>query len=171
MPKGWSRPVAKLLDLRGLAIGADAAKNEDDAGAGVGQEEIAIGRGHDEARHGECAAAWGHHFLVVGALHGRGVAARIERDLESGGRERPCVGGARNHVGSVVDGLGGVGLGQVGERDLAANAGLLLVPIGEGSLAGDDCGAGRGVEPQRAGCSKGSEARVQATSREFRKAD
>ncbi len=33
------------LDLRGFAIGADAAKDDDRAGAGVGEEEIAVGRG------------------------------------------------------------------------------------------------------------------------------
>ena len=35
----------------GFAVGADAAQDEDRAGAGVGEEEIAVGRGADEARH------------------------------------------------------------------------------------------------------------------------
>ena len=39
--------------------------------------------------------------------------------------------------GVLFDSLVRLGLGQVGESDLAANAGLLLVPVGEGGLAGD----------------------------------
>ena len=128
----------ELLDLGGFAVGADAAKDEDGAGAGVGEEEIAIGRGADEARHGEGSAAESHVLLVVGALHGSGVAAGVERDLEAGRRDGPGVGRARDDVRGVVDGLVGLGLGKVGESDLAADAGLLLVPVGEGGLAGED---------------------------------
>jgi hypothetical protein len=37
----------------------------------------------------------------------------------------------------IVDGLAGLGLGKVGESDLAADAGLLLIPVSESSLTGD----------------------------------
>jgi hypothetical protein len=37
----------------------------------------------------------------------------------------------------VVDRLCRIGLGQVGKGDFATDAGLLLAPIGERSLAGD----------------------------------
>ena len=47
-------------DLGCLAIGADATEDDDFAGAGVGEEEIAIGRGHDEARLGEGSTAAAH---------------------------------------------------------------------------------------------------------------
>ena len=72
---------------------------------------------------GEGAAAACHVLYVVGALHGRGVAAGVERDLEARGRDGPRVGGRGMTCGAVVDGLVGVGLGQVGEGDLVANAG------------------------------------------------
>ena len=88
----------ELFDLSGFAVGSDAAKNKEDAGAGVGEKEIAVGRGPDEARHGKCAAAARHVLLVVGALHGGGVAAGIERDLEAGRRDRPRIGGARDEM-------------------------------------------------------------------------
>ena len=127
----------ELLDLCGLAVGADAAKNEDSSGAGIGEEEIAVGCGADEARHGERAAAESHHLLVVRSLHRSSVSAGIEGDFEASGRDRPCVGGAGNHVRRVVDGLFGLGFGEVGESDLAVHAGLLLIPIGECGLAGD----------------------------------
>ena len=39
--------------------------------------------------------------------------------------------------GRVVDGLVGLGSGQIGESDLAADARLLLVPVGERGLTGD----------------------------------
>ena len=135
--EGMVQAGCELFDLRGFAIGPYAAKDEDGSSAGVGEEEIAVGCGSDEARHGESAAAESHHLLVVGALHGGRVAAGIEGDFEAGGRDGPCVGGARNDMGRVVDGLIGLGLGQVGESDLAADAGLLLIPIGERGLAGD----------------------------------
>ncbi len=54
-------------------------------------------------------------FFVVGALHGSGITAGVERDLEAGRRDGQCVGGARNDVGRVVDGFSGIGRGQVGE--------------------------------------------------------
>ena len=57
--EGMVEAGGELLDLRGLAVGADAAKDKDGAGAGVGEEEIAIGCGADEARHGEGSAAEG----------------------------------------------------------------------------------------------------------------
>ena len=60
---------------------------------------------------------------VVGALQGRVVAAGVERDFEAGGRDGPRVRGARDDAWLVVRGFSRVGLGQVGERDLVADAG------------------------------------------------
>ncbi len=140
--KGMVQAGGELLDLRGFAVGADAAKNEDGAGAGVGQKEIAVGGGADEARHGEGPAAELHVLLVVGTLHGGCVAAGIERDFEAGGGDGPRIGRARDDVRRVVDGLVGLGRGEVGEGDLAANAGLLLIPVGEGAWPVIICCAG-----------------------------
>ena len=50
----------EFFDGGGAAVGGDAAEDEDGAGAGVGQEEIAVGGGGDKARLGEGA---------VGELH------------------------------------------------------------------------------------------------------
>jgi hypothetical protein len=41
-------------------------------------------------------------------------------------------------VRCVVDGLVGLGLGKVGESDLAVDARLLLIPVSEGGLPCDD---------------------------------
>ena len=136
MPKGWSRPVANFSMVAARAVGGDAAEDEDGAGAGVGQEEIAVGSGGDEARLGEGAAGELHVLARGGALEGRGVTAGVEGDAEAGGRDGPGVDGAGDDVGAVVDGFGGVGRGEIGDGDLVADAGMLLVPVGEGGLAG-----------------------------------
>jgi len=83
------------------------------------------------------AAIERHDLFVVGTLHGGGVAAGVEGDFEAVGGDGPGAGRAGNDVRCVVDGLVGLGLGKVGESDLAADAGLLLIPVGEGGLAGD----------------------------------
>ena len=111
------------------------------------------------------------HLFVVGALHGRGIAARIERDLEARRRDGPCVGGARNDVRRVVDRLSGVGPGRSASGDLVADAGLLLVPVGEGSLAGDSCGAGRGLSTGRAGGEQGKKSKCAGKSKDARDPD
>jgi hypothetical protein len=41
-------------------------------------------------------------------------------------------------VWRIVDGLVGLGFGEVGESDLATHAGLLMVPIRECGLASDN---------------------------------
>jgi hypothetical protein len=41
-------------------------------------------------------------------------------------------------VRGVVDGLVGLGLGKVGESDLAAHARLFLIPVSESGLPCDD---------------------------------
>ena len=128
----------RTFDGGRVAVRRDAAQDEEDSGAGVGEEEVAVGRGADEARHGERAAARRHVLYVVGALHGGVVAAGVEGDLEAAGRDGPCTCGARDDVRLVVDGLVGVGLGQVSKGDLVADAGGLLVPVGEGGLAGEE---------------------------------
>jgi hypothetical protein len=66
-----------------------------------------------------------------------GVATGVEDDLEAGGRGRPGVGGLWNDRGAVVDGLGGVGRGQVGEGDLVTHARVLLGVVRKSSLAGE----------------------------------
>ena len=114
--EGMVQASCELLDLCGFAVGADAAKDEDGSGAGIGEEEIAVGCGADEPRHRERAAAESHHLLVVRSLHRSGVAAGIKGDFETGGCDRPRIGGAGNNVRSVVDGLVGLGLGA-GRRE------------------------------------------------------
>jgi hypothetical protein len=135
--EGVVQAGGEFFDLRGFAVGAYAAKDEDGAGAGVGEEEIAVGGGADQARHTEGACDRRHLFFVVGTLHRGEVAAGVEGDFEAGGRDGPRVDRAGDDVRCVVDGLVGLGLGKIGESDLAADAGLLLVPVGEGGLTGD----------------------------------
>jgi hypothetical protein len=67
---GMVKAGCEFLDLRGFAIGANAAKEEDRSGAGVREEKIAVGRRADEARHAECSPAESHRLLVVCPLHG-----------------------------------------------------------------------------------------------------
>ena len=54
----------ELLDLSSPAVGSHAAKDKENACTGVGEEEIAVGRGADQARHGKCAVAERHLLLV-----------------------------------------------------------------------------------------------------------
>ena len=135
--EGMVEAGGELLDLSGFAVGAYAAKDKDGAGAGVSEKEIAVGCGADEARHGEGAAAQLHVFLIVGTLHGDGVAAGVERDFEAVGSDGPRVGRARDDMRCVVHRLVRLGRGKVGESDLAENARLLLIPIGERVRAGN----------------------------------
>ena len=136
--EGMVQAGGELLDLRGFAVGADAAKDQDGAGAGVSEKEIAVGRCPEQARHRECAPAQLHVLLVVSTLHGSSIASGVERHLEARRSNRPRVLRAWNHMRSIVDSLLGLGLGQVGESDLAADARLLLIPVGEGGLTCDD---------------------------------
>jgi hypothetical protein len=87
----------------------------------------------------------------LGALEGAVVAAGVEGDLEAGRRDGPGVRGPGNDAGLVADGLLGFGLGQVGDGDLVAYAGLLLVPVGEGGLAGENGAGGLGEGGMRGG--------------------
>ena len=138
MPKGWSRPVANLSIACGFAVGAYAAKDEDGAGAGVSEKEIAVGRCPEQARHRECATTQLHVLLVVSTLHGSSIASGVKRHLEARRSNRPGVIRAWNQMRSIVDSFLGLGLRQVGDRDLATGTRLLLIPIGEGSLTGGD---------------------------------
>jgi hypothetical protein len=86
-----------------------------------------------------------------GALEGSGVAAGVERDVKASGSDRPGVDGAWDEMRGVVEGLGGVGRRQVGDGDLVANAGMLLVPVRISGLAGKDLllsGGGRGAKSE-----------------------
>jgi hypothetical protein len=141
-------------DGDGLALGGDAAKDEDGAGLRVGDEEIAVGSGVNDAWHDEGAEdgrVGGFADLV--ALHRDRVAAGVELNLEAGGGDGPGVRGTRNDVGAEVGGLGYLRLGQICDGDLAADAGLLLGVVGEGGLAGNGLlgGEGAGEERQREG--------------------
>jgi len=80
----------------------------------------------------------------LGALERLGVATGVEGDVEVDGGDGPGVGGAGDDVGTVADGFGGVGLGEVREGDLVADAGMLLGPVGEGGLAGEEGLLGEG---------------------------
>ncbi len=117
MPKGWSRPEAKVSIWAALPSGVDAAEDDRWAGAGVGEEEIAVGGGADEAGFGEGAAGVGHVLDDVRALEGAGVAAGVEGDFESGGCDGPGVGGLRDEVRLVLHGLFRLGRGEVGEGE------------------------------------------------------
>jgi len=128
----------EFFDLSGLTVGADAAQDEDCARAGVGEEEIAVGRGADEARLGEGATREPHVSPGIGALQGSGVAAGVERDLEAWRSDGPGVGRTHDEVGGVVDGLRRVGLRKIAERDLVTNARVLLAPVGKRGLPGED---------------------------------
>ncbi len=105
-------------DLLRLAVRADAAKDLDLAGFALGQKQVAVGRDANEARIVE--------------------AGGVEVHLEALGRNGPRVGGTGNDVGAVVDGLIGRGRGQVGDGDVAADAGRLVRRVGKGGLAGED---------------------------------
>jgi hypothetical protein len=150
-------PGSELLNLRGFTVIAYAAQDEDSTCAGVGEEQVAIGRGGQQARHGEGAAAWRHHLLVVRALHGRRVPAGVEGDLEARRCLRPRVLGALNDVRLIAHCFFRLRLGQVGERDLATDAGLLLVPVSKGGLAGDGLLRGDQGGRECCGCAKGND--------------
>ena len=152
-------PRGELLNLSGLAVGANSAQYEQRAGAGIGKKEITVGSSADQPRHGEGATARRHHLLVVCALHGCGIAPGIERDFEAGGRERPRVGRAGNHMRGIVDSFIGIGFRQVGESDLAANARLLLIPVSECGLTGDGLLRGYCCWEKRCDCDEGDDRR------------
>ena len=144
----------ELFDMGGLAVGANATQDEEDTGAGVGQEEISVGRGADEARHGEGARGAGHVFRSVSTLERSVVTTRVEGHLEAGRSDGPRVCRARDDAGSIVDGLLRVWLRQVGNGNLVADSGLLLVPVREGGLASEQGGRlGDGLSGEsRRGC-------------------
>ena len=73
----------KLLDLSGFAVRANAAKDEDRAGARVSEKEIAVGRCPEQPRHRECPPAQFHVLLIVSPLHGGCIAACVKRDFEA----------------------------------------------------------------------------------------
>src|ERR1035437_1760692 len=145
--EGMVEAGGKLFYGSGLAVSASAAQHVDDAGLRVGKEEVAVGRGANQAWHDKCAGGGQVRFApVFRTLHRRRVAARVERDLETSRGNRPCVGRAGDHLWPVVDRLGGIGLGKVGERDLVADARSLLAPVGECGLAGEGGGLGTHLE-------------------------
>ena len=85
-----------------------------------GEEEIAVGRDAQEPRIVE--------------------AGGIELDLEAFGRDRPGVCRARDDGGAVVDGLVGSWCGQIGDSEMAADAGRLVCRVGKSGLAGKNTG-------------------------------
>ena len=118
MPKGWCRPSAKTEICFGLAVGVDAAEDLDFAGCALGEEEIAVGREANQPRIVE--------------------AGGVELHLEAFGRDGPGVGGAGNDVGAVIDGLVGRGIGQIGDGEMAADAGGFVRGVGKRGLAGEN---------------------------------
>ncbi len=74
---------------------------------------------------------WMHVAVTFGLLGFLGSASRA-------GVEFRHASGAGDDVGAVADGFGGVGLREVGEGDLVADAGMLVGPVGEGGLAGEE---------------------------------
>jgi len=137
-------------DLLRFAVRTDAAEDEDLVAVGVGHEDIAVRRGAEETRLPEDGwGRWDGGRLIVNGGRGGGgreVSAGVKGDLEAGRRDRPCVAGSGDEVRAVVDGFFGFGLGEVGEGDLVADAGMLLVPVGEGGLAGEDGLLGEGAD-------------------------
>jgi hypothetical protein len=127
----------EFLDVGCLAVCAYATENDDGSGAGVGEKEVTIRSGANEAGHGEGTAAELHAFFVFRALHGLGISAGVEGHLETCRSDGPCVLRFDDEMRRVVDGLGGVWRGEIGGGDLAAHSRLLLVPVGEGCLTGD----------------------------------
>ncbi len=143
--------VGKGGHLLRLAVGADAAEDHDLVLVGEGDEEVAVGRGADEAR-----------LVETGGVLGDGKADR-------GLRQRAF--GTRDFFGARVDAGGGVGLGQVGDGDAAGGAGLFLGVVGKGGLAGEDglgllsleggggkeqAGEGEGARAHAFSCGEGS---------------
>ncbi len=128
--------------LFGIAVGVDAAKDFDFARSAFGEEEVAVGGEADEAG-----------VVEIGG---------IELDLEAFGRDGPGVGGTGNDGGTVVDGLAGRGLGQVGDGEMAADAGGFVSRVSEGGLASEDGMRGgglRGVGGRGARCSSCGDSR------------
>ncbi len=121
MPKGWLRPLAKTDTCCGLPSPVDAAQDLDVSALALGEEEVAVGRGADEARVVESAG--------------------VEIDFEARGRLGPGIRRTRNHLWSVVDGFIRIGFGQIGDGELVTIAGSLLGVVGEGCLPGENGGA------------------------------
>lgn len=140
-------------DLPGFAGGVDAAEDFDFAGFAFGEEEIAVGGEADEAR-----------IVETGG---------VELDLEALGRDGPGVGGARNDVGAVVDGLLGCRGGQVSGGEVAASAGRFVSRVSECGLACEEARAwvgclGAGLaepEAKAANANERTEAKVEAAMR------
>jgi hypothetical protein len=101
-----------------LAVGAYAAKDLDLATFAFGEKQVAVGREAQQAR-----------IVEVGGIH---------VNLEALGRDGPRVGGARDNVGAVIDGLVGGRRRQIADRDVAASARRFVKRVSECRLAGED---------------------------------
>src|SRR5215813_6331743 len=95
--EGFMQSSGKNGGLLRLAVGGDAAKNLDLAGPALGEEQIAVRSGANQAR----------------ILQARSV----KLDFEALRRRRPGVLGALNHARLVQRGLGDEGLWQIRRRD------------------------------------------------------
>ncbi len=100
--------MAKTEICFGLPSASTPRKTLNFAGLALGEEDVAVGRGADEA--------------------GIVEAGGVELDLEAFGRDGPGVVGTGNDGWAVIDGLIGRGLGrgQVGDGDVAADAGRFV---------------------------------------------
>ncbi len=116
-PERLVQAIGEDGGLLGLAVGAHAAKHPDLARLALGQEDVAVGRGPQQA----------------GIVEPGGIQVH----LEALGRLRPGIRRARNDQGAVVDRLIGRGRRKIGHGQMAAYAGRLMGRVGKGSLAGE----------------------------------
>ncbi len=110
--------VGERRSLLRLAVGRDAAKDSDFSGCAFGEKEVAVGSDAEQA----------------GIVETGGV----KLDFEAFGRDGPRVCGAGDHAGAVVDGLVRGRCGQIGDGDMAADAGRLVRCVGKRALAGQN---------------------------------
>ena len=101
-----------------LAVRPHAAKDLDFTGLALGQEQIAVGGGADHPRVVE--------------------AGGVQFHLEAPGRGGPGVRGASDNVGAIVHRLVRRGSGQIGDSQVAADAGRFVQRVSESGLAGED---------------------------------
>ena len=103
MPKGWSRPVAKVAICAALPSGPTPRRTMTSPAPESERNRSPLGAVRIRRGSVKVPAAAGHVLDVVGTLHGRGVAAGVERDLEAGRRDGPGVGRARDDGGWLFE--------------------------------------------------------------------
>ena len=109
--EGLAETRGESGNLLRATVGIESAKDLDLSSLTVGEKDIAVGCGTDETRIFE--------------------AVSVKRDFESVGRLRQGSGRTGDDVGSVVDGFGSEGLGEIADGDLVCESGTLLLNAGE----------------------------------------